>query len=231
MQSDTASRPWSTYFSVVSVLLLSLSVVAFSDNLFTNIGQHSNSDPKFIIHGLFGLAWYVLLVTQANLARARSLKLHKRIGIVTFIVAIGVTLSTLYLFIVLWKGWDNMTPEARANRLLLPAYATCVLLAWRNRTDPNWHKRLVFVGTFFMLGPVLSRAFEPLVVSWLEPLLSTRYTNEVDELAYLMFFWGVWFGLFLSLAVYDLKTHQRMHVVTAAAVGCFALAMTVSRLT
>jgi hypothetical protein len=36
-----------------------MSIAAFSDNLFTNIGQPSNRDPKFIIHGLFGLAWYV----------------------------------------------------------------------------------------------------------------------------------------------------------------------------
>ena len=231
MQPDIAGRSWSSYFSVVSVVLLSLSVIAFSDNLFTNTGQRSNSDPKFIIHGLFGLAWYVLLVTQANLARVRSLRLHKRIGIVTFIVALGVTLSTLYLFIVLRKDWGDMTPDARANRLLLPAYATCVLLAWWHRTKPNWHKRLVFVGTFFMLGPVLSRSFEPLIVSWLEPLLSARYTNEVDQLAYLVFFWGVWVSFFLSLAVYDLKTHQRAHFVTAAGLSWFALTFLFSRFT
>ena len=63
--------PSETYFSIVSVLLLVLSVVAFSDNLFTDVGQPSNRDPKFIVHGVFGLAWYVLLATQANLVRAR----------------------------------------------------------------------------------------------------------------------------------------------------------------
>lgn len=231
MQSDIAGRYRSAYFSIVSVLLLFLSVVAFSDNLFTNIGQRSNSDPKFVIHGLFGLAWYVLLVMQANLARVRSLHLHRRIGIVSFVVAIGVTLSTLYLFIVLWKGWGNMTPEARGNRMLLPAYALCVLLAWRNRGDSGWHQRLVFVGTFFMLEPVLSRAFEPLVVSWLEPLFGTTYTDDVDRVAYLVFFWGTWIGLFLSLAVYDFKTQQRAHIVTVAGLCWLVLASLVSRIT
>jgi len=141
-------RVWASYFSITSVLLLILSVVAFSDNLFTDIHQPSNSDPKFIIHGLFGLAWYVLLATQANLIRAGNLRLHRKLGIATFIVAIGVTLATLYVFVVLWKGWPNMDPEVRANRLLLPGFALCLLLAWQRRAQPEWHKRLIFIGTF-----------------------------------------------------------------------------------
>lgn len=105
-------RTWGTYFSNVSVLLLVLSIVAFSDNLFTDVGQPSNRDPKFVVHGIFGLAWYVLLATQANLVRARNLRLHRKLGIATFIVAIRVTLSTLYLFVVLWKGWPDIGARA-----------------------------------------------------------------------------------------------------------------------
>ena len=147
------TRTFGSYFSITSALLLVLSVAAFSDNLFTNVGQPSNSDPKFVVHGLSGLAWYVLLLIQANLIRVRNIQLHKKLGIAGFFVAIGVTLSTLYIFIVVWKGWDLMTPEVRANRLFLPGYATCVLLAWLWRGQSDWHKRLVFTGTFFMLGP------------------------------------------------------------------------------
>jgi hypothetical protein len=231
MQPEIVGRPRSAYFSVVSVLLLLLSVIAFSDNLFTDIDQRSNSDPKFVIHGLFGLAWYVLLATQANLARVRNLQLHRKLGIATFIVAIGVTFSTLYLFVVLWKGWGSMTTEVRANRLLLPAYAMCVLMAWRYRGQPNLHKRLVFVGTFLMLEPVLARSFEPLVVSWLEPLLNSSYTDDVDQIAYLVYFWGFWIGLFLSLAMYDMRTQRRAHFITAAGLCWLALTFLVSKLT
>lgn len=132
-----ASRPWNAYFSIVSVVLLVLSVAAFSDNLFTDIGQPSNRDPKFIAHGAFGLAWYALLVVQANLIRTRNITLHKRIGIAALVVAAGVVVSTLYIFIVTWKGWSNMGPEVRANRLFLPGYALCVSLAWFRRGNPT----------------------------------------------------------------------------------------------
>jgi uncharacterized membrane protein len=216
------------YFSIVSVVLLVLSVVAFSDNLFTDVGQPSNRDPKFIVHGVFGLAWYVLLAVQANLVRTRNLRLHRKLGIATLIVAIGVTLSTLYIFVVLWKGWANMEPEVRANRLLLPGYALCLLLAWRRRGQSDWHKRLIFVGTFFMLGPVVDRVYDPLVMSWAKPVFSTLYTKQVDEVAYLVFRWGSWIGFFLSLLVYDRKTLGRLHPVSLAGCAWFALVVLVS---
>jgi hypothetical protein len=53
-EGEVVVRARGAYFSIVSVLLLFLSVVAFSDNLFTDVGQPSNRDPKLIVHGLFG---------------------------------------------------------------------------------------------------------------------------------------------------------------------------------
>jgi len=223
-------RTWGAYFSIVSALLLFLSIAAFSDNLFTDVGQPSNSDPKFVVHGLFGLAWYVLLAIQANLVRTRNLKLHRKLGIATFVVAIGVTLSTLYIFAVIWNGWGNMAADVRANRLFLPGYAACLLLAWLRRGQPDWHKRLIFTGTFFMLGPVLSRAYDPLVVSWMGPLFPA-FTARVDAVGFLAFHWGIWIGLFLSLALYDWKTLRRIHPVTSAGFVWFVLAWLIGILT
>lgn len=57
------------------------------------------------------------------------------------------------------------------------------------------------------------------------------FTDEVDQIAYLVFFWGILIGLFLSLAVYDMRTQQRAHFITAAGLGWLALAFLVSKLT
>ena len=220
-----------SYFSVTSVLLLLLSVIAFSDNLFTDVGQPSNSDLKFIVHGLFGLAWYVLLATQANLVRLRNLKLHRQLGIATFIVSIGVILSTLYVFIAVWKGWSNMGEEARANRLLLPGFTLFILLAWLLRRRSDWHKRLLFAGTFLMLGPLLTRSYDKLVMSWAEPMFPSFYTKQVDEAAFLTYFCAVWASFFLSLAFYDWKDLRRIHPVTIAGCAWLVLAWLISALT
>jgi hypothetical protein len=222
-----ADRTWGAYFSITSALLLLLGLVAFSDNLLTDVRQPSNSDPKFVVHGLFGLAWSVLLVVQANLVRVRNIAMHRKLGIATMLVGVGVTLSTLYIFIVVWKGWDNMAIEVRANRLLLPGFALALLLAWLRRGRADWHKRLVFAGSFLMLGPVLSRAYDPLVVSWMEPLFPV-FTARVDEAGFLVFFFGAWVGFFLSLAVYDGKTLRRIHPVTIAGFAWLLLAWLIS---
>ncbi len=216
-------RIWGAYFSITSIVLLILSVVAFSDNLFTNVGQRSNSDPKFIVHGLFGLAWYVLLATQANLVRVHNVKLHQKLGIATFVVALGVTLSTLYIFIVLWKDWSLMSAEVRSNRLLLPGFALCLALACLYRRRSDWHKRLIFIGTFFMLGPVLSRTYDPLIISWMEPLFPA-FTARVDAIGFHIFLFGLWMGFFLSLAWFDWKTLRRVHPITVAGLMWFGLA-------
>jgi len=223
-------RPGRNYFSVVGVLLLVLSIVAFSDNLFTDVGQPSNSDPKFVVHGLFGLAWYVLLAVQANLVRVRNVKLHMTLGVAAFVVALGVAITTVYIFVVLWTGWDRMAPDVRANRLLLPGFAACVFLAWLLRRRPDWHKRLLFVGTFLMLGPVLGRTYDPLVVSWLKPLFPA-FTARFDEALYQTFFWSGWTGFFLSLSIYDRRILGRVHPATAAGAGWLAASWLVSALT
>lgn len=215
------------YFTFTAAILLSLSVVAFSDNLFTDVGQASNRDPKFVVHGLFGLAWYVLLLVQAGLVRTGNVALHRKVGVATLVVALAVTLSTLWLFVVLWKGWANMGEEARANRLLLPGFALFLFLAGRYRARPDWHKRLVFCGTFLMLGPVLARCYDPLLVSWMAPLFPA-FTARFDELGFLLFFFGAWTAFFVSLAAHDRRTLRRVHPVTFAGFGWFVLAWVAS---
>lgn len=145
-------------------------------------------------------------------------------------MAIGVTLSTLYIFVVVWKGWANMPIQVRANRLLLPGYAACLFLAWHWRARSDWHNRLVFTGTFMMLGPVLSRTYDPLVASWLEPLFPVFAAN-MDEAAFITYFVGVWLSFFFSLAIYDWRMHRRVHAVTVAGLCWFFLSWLASALT
>ncbi len=168
-----------------------------------------------VVHGLFGLAWYLLLALQANLVRVRNLRLHRRLGITTFLVGLGVTLSTLWVFIAVWKGWGAMSAEVRANRLLLPGFALALLLAWRWRARSDYHKRAILAGTFLMLGPVLARCYDPLIVSWLEPL-APALNARVDAVGFLVFFVGLWIGSFASLARYDWLRLGRVHAVTIA---------------
>jgi hypothetical protein len=199
------------YFPMVFALLLALSLVAFGDNLVTNVGQPSNRDPKMVVHGLFALAWMVMLVLQATFVRTGNMRWHRRLGMAGFVAAIGVTLSTLYLFVAGWKGWAVMPPEVKANRILLPSFSMLVLLAYFNRRRPDRHKRLVYAGTLCLLEPILSRCFDPLVV----PLLPAMPESGM-ETAFLIYLAGSWSGFFISLFIYDALDLKRIHPISAA---------------
>ena len=212
-------RRW--YFSVATGLIFALSLWSFSDNLIWNVGQRSNSDPKFIIHGLFCLAWVLALFGQATWVLNGQLRRHRQFGIAAMAMAAGVTLSTAYVFMVRWKGWDAMPFYIQANRLQLPCFALFVWLAFVNRRRPDRHKRLAYLATLFVLEPMLSRAFDPL-----DPLLGSLlqgFTDAQVDFAWWIFAITTWNGFFLSLWMYDWRVDGRIHPVTMAGSALFYL--------
>ena len=205
------------YFPAVFTLLFALSIAAFWDNLVTDVGQPSNSDPKMLVHAFFAAAWMLTLVLQSGFIRAGNVRLHRKLGTAGFLAAVGVIARTVYLFAVKWKGWALMEPEVKANRLLLPAFAVFILLAYRNRRRPEVHKRLVLAGTLFLLEPILARLYDPYLV----PVLPDA-VNRWDAVAYLVYLAGTWSAFYLSLFVYDRLILQRVHPVSLTG---FALAI------
>lgn len=184
--------------------MLILALVGFSDNLITDIGQESNSDPKFIIHGLFLFAWFIILIIQTNFIRKENIKAHIRLGTAGMFVAIGVFITTLYIFIVIYNGWNNMAPEVRVNRFLMLGFAIFVTLSYLKRKKTAEHKRLIIVASFYMLGPILGRAIGH---SFLNTILVSDLSWDITLL-------GIWSSFFISLFIYDWAVIKRIQAVT-----------------
>lgn len=214
---DAARAARRYYFPAVFIVLFALSIAAFWDNLFTDVGQPSNSDPKMIVHAAFAALWMLTLVLQSVFIRSGNIRLHRKLGTAGFLAAAGVIASTVYLFAVKWTGWALMEPETKANRLLLPAFAIFILLAYRNRRRPEIHKRLVLAGTLFLLEPILARLYDPYLV----PVLPDA-VNRWDAVSYLVYLAGTWSAFYASLLVYDRLLLRRLHPVSLTG---FALAI------
>lgn len=202
------------YFQTTSILLLILSIVAFSDNLITDVGQKSNSDPKFIIHGLLMFAWFIIFVVQSNFIRKGNYKAHMKWGIVGMLTAIGVFLSTVYIFVTVYKGWDVMPFYAKANRFFMLSFAVLVLLGYLNRQNGTKHKRFIYMASLFILEPILSRV--------------TGNLHIENGVAFLVI---VWNGLFISLFLYDWLTLKKIHKISWVGVVWFYIVWTISLLT
>lgn len=209
-RGHTAARSAATWhFPVATGLLLVLTLVAFGDNLVTDVHQPSNSNPVMVVHGLFLLAWMALLLAQSLLVFQRRTTLHRKLGIAGFAVGIGVVLSTVVLFWAVFRGFAAMSPQVIANRVMLPSYALCLFAAWRMRQRPDWHKRFIYVGTLLLLEPVLARTFDPLVVPLLPPM-----APATDEAVFTGYMLATWNGFFLALLAYDRATLRRLHPVS-----------------
>jgi hypothetical protein len=184
------------YFFIVSIILLALSFFAFSDNIITDVGQKSNSDPKFIIHGLFCFAWFSILVFQTFYIRKGDYTTHKRVGILGAWIAAGVFISTVYVFVVIFESWRDMWFVAKANRFFMASYAILIVLAFISKAEGVKHKRYIYVATIYMLGPILDRVAGKL------------------DLDVILFNSIVWNLLFISLFRYDWITLQRIHPIS-----------------
>lgn len=199
------------YFTIVSSLLLIFSLVAFSDNIITDIYQESNSDPKFIIHGLIMFAWFGTFVAQTYFILKRKIKAHKKLGRIGFVLAIGVFLSTLYIFIAVYKGWSSMEPFVRANRLFMLSFASFMLLAYLNRNNAIKHKRYIFWAIALPIEPIMGRVSD---------------LFQIDN--WILFYVLVWHVLFASFFVFDWLTIKRIHIISWTGLAWFYIAWTIS---
>ncbi|MFM5884917.1 MAG: hypothetical protein ACKOQ3_06265 [Novosphingobium sp.] len=211
-------RPGALYFPVVTTLLVGLSFMAFWDNLVTDVGQPSNSDPKMVVHALFAAAWVIAFAAQAWLVYLGRIAVHRRIGQWIFAIGGAMVLSTLYLFIAKFRGFAAMEPEVIANRLLMVVFVVCNVLAYLRRSRPDWHKRLLLVGTMALLEPVLARLYDPLFGPFLPKVMS----ETTDMALFLTYLFGVWLAFLSSLALYDRRIIGRVHPATLGGSGAIA---------
>lgn len=196
LQTEIVMRTY--YFQITSIFLLILSIIAFSDNLITDVGQKSNSDPKFIIHGLTMFSWFIIFVAQANFIRKGDYKAHMRWGITGFVIAILVVVSTVYIINDVYTGgWHTLKYFEKAILFFIPSFAVLVLLGYLTRKNGNRHKRFVYMGTLLILEPILDR-------------VATNLHIENSALFIIL----IWNGLFISLFVYDWVTLDKIHKIS-----------------
>lgn len=201
------------HFQVATIFLLLLSVIAFSDNLFTDVGQKSNSDPKFIIHGLLMFAWFGILVVQANFIRAGNVKAHIRWGTAGMLIGLAVFISTIYVFVQVYKGWEVMPYFVKANRIFMFSFAVLLVLAWLNRRNGVKHKRYIYLSSLLILAPILDRVAAKL------------HIDNVD-----FFNLAIWNLLFIALFRYDWVTLRKIHTISWVGVVWFYVVWALSLL-
>ncbi len=124
------------------------------------------------IHGAVFSAWILLLITQTSLVAAHRVELHRRLGILGFVLAclmlvLGVLASADQLARHSANPGAQTIEEVRAFYAIPLAdilmFATFVYFGYRNRFVPAVHKRLMLFATLAILDAGFDRwpIFDP----------------------------------------------------------------------
>lgn len=183
------------YFFGLSLTVLIIGLIAFSDNFLFDVGQESNSNPGYVIHGLLMYAWLGVTVVQTNHIRKLNTKAHIRLGITGFVIALLMILSITYLNTI-GQSYSELPFFGKANRIFFPVFAMMILLAYLKRDKPELHKHLIMVGILLMMEPMLSR-------------VGMNTGTDAMVVAPLL-----WLLLWISLIVYDIIRLRKIHFLT-----------------
>jgi hypothetical protein len=199
------------FFSGMALLMLVTVFVGFAPSYYL-AGVFRAALPSSIIHvhGALFSSWILLLVTQTSLVSAGRVDLHRRLGIAGFILAcamvvVGVLVATDGLV-------RQAGPPGRDVKFfyIIPLsdmliFATLICFAFRARSNPSAHKRLILVATVALMTAALAR--------W--PIGLIHRKAPAAALASCIFL--------VMLIAYDLWSTRKIHRATAWASGFLVL--------
>lgn len=208
---DLPSRRYDhLFFSTMALLMLGTVFVGFAHSYYL-AGIFGAPLPSLIIH-LHGAAfscWILLLVTQTSLVAAGRVTIHRRLGIAGFVLAcFMVMLGVLAATDSLGRGTGPSGLDAKFFYVIpmtdMLIFATLVIFAFRARSNPAAHKRLILVATTALLIAAIARW--PFDVVHRKPMMAALAS----------------YVFLLILVAYDLWSTRRVHRATIWA-GAFLI--------
>ena len=194
------------FFSGMALLVLATVFVGFGPTYYW-AGVFEAPLPSRIVHfhAVAFSCWVLLLVTQTSLVAAGRVDIHRRLGIAGFLLAsvmvvLGVLAATDSL--VRQAGPPGRDPKffyiiPLSNMLV---FAVLIFFAFRARSNPPAHKRLILLATTALMVAAIAR--------W--PVVHRR--TPIAVLCSYVFL--------ILLVAYDLWSTRKIHRVTLSA-GAF----------
>jgi hypothetical protein len=198
------------FFSTMALLMLGTVFVGFAHSYYL-AGIFGAPLPSLTIH-LHGAAfscWILLLVSQTSLVAAGRVNIHRRLGIAGFLLAcLMVTLGVLAATDSLGRGTGPSGLDAKFFYIIpmtdMLIFGTLVFFAFRARSNPPAHKRLILVATTALLIAAVARW--PFDVVHRKPMMAALASY-----------------IFLAILVaYDLWSTRKVHRATLWA-GAFLI--------
>ena len=161
------------FFSGMAAVALIAVLVGFARTYFL-AGLFRAPLPNLLvhIHGAAFTLWILLFITQISLVAARRVDLHRRLGLLGFVLAMAmlvlgsVTASDSLARHVAQPGTDTVEEVRAFYAVPLGAmlmFSTFIYFGYRYRLQPAVHKRLMWFATLSLLDAGFDRwpVFDP----------------------------------------------------------------------
>ncbi len=161
------------FFSGMAAVALVVVLIGFARTYFL-AGLFRAPLPNLLvhIHGAAFTLWIILFISQTSLVAAHRVDLHRRLGLLGFVLAIvmivlgTLTASDHLARHVAHPGTDTVEDERAFYAVPLGdmlMFSTFVYLGYRNRFQPAVHKRLMWFATLSLLDAGFDRwpVFDP----------------------------------------------------------------------
>jgi hypothetical protein len=157
-------RPFRWGYVSWGFICLMISVIGFWPSYVAPLLTAKYTSPSAMMtwHIVSTGLWLVLLILQPLLVQFRRIKVHRLLGWFGAMVAVAVIDTGVRVQVDVMRRYAANGDELNAvvipliRLTLLGGFAVCVALAVAVRHRPQWHKRLLILGTF----PLLQSAFD-----------------------------------------------------------------------
>jgi len=151
------------FFSGMALLMLATVFEGFARTYYL-AGVFHAPLPSLIIHvhGAAFSCWIFLLVAQTSLVSLGRVDIHRRLGIAGFVLAIlMVILGVMAATDLLVREGGPPGTDAKFFYIVslsgMMIFAPLILFAFRVRTNPPAHKRLILVATMALVVAAIAR--------------------------------------------------------------------------
>ena len=147
----------------IAVGLVVFTVIAFSPEVVVHPERAARYTPLVVFHAGAMLAWMSMLASQAYLASAGRMNLHRRFGTVSLGLVAAITVSGMIISVNLGQeiGRTEVTiVNIAAFVTFIPLYLAAIVLARRH--NMHAHRMAMLIGTLAFMTPVYARVTDVL---------------------------------------------------------------------
>jgi uncharacterized membrane protein YidH (DUF202 family) len=156
------------FFPGMAVLILVTVFLGFARSYYlAGVFKAVPLPPLLLNHGAVLSSWVLLLIVQTSLVATGRVDLHRRLGLLGFCLAcLVVILGLLVATNAMVRYFDaaealHRQAELRANYAFqtfdMLIFSTLIYFAFRYRSNPAAHKRLVIIATIALLDAAFGR--------------------------------------------------------------------------